>query len=236
MGMWSRFGVGASVDWCEPNFAVTLWVVEWWNTLSSLLILLVGAYGLFRVYQEKAEPRFQFCFIVMTIVGAGSAAFHATMLQSAQALDELPMIYGGLGLLYCLVNSREENPVAERRWLMGLTLYAGLFTLCYFAMKSYFVLFIVSYAAIITVIVLGAAKRAFSSSGTKRHRRLFVLAAGSFCTGVFVFWIPEHVLLTCDHPLQKFHLHSWWHLLAAIGTYLGIRFAVFDRQTRFQGV
>ena len=232
MGMWARFGAKASVDWCEPNYVVSLWVAEWYNTLSSLLILVMGAYGLFRSQQQKVKPRFRFCFFVMALVGAGSAGFHATMLQSAQALDELPMIYGGLALLYCLVNSGQSVPQRERRWLAGLGIYAALFTACYFAMKSYFILFVVSYAAIITVVVIGAAKRAFSADGTTTHRRLFVVAAGSFCTGVFAFWFPEHVFLGCDHPLQAFHLHSWWHLFAAIGTYLGIRYAVFDHETR----
>ena len=230
MGIWTEFGAAASVDWCEPNYVLTTWIAEWWNTLSSLLIVALGVHGWLRCRRERAEPRFLFCFMTMAVVGAGSAAFHATMLQVAQALDELPMIYGGLGLLYCLVNGRLESPQRERRWTVGLVIYALLFTVCYFSMRSYFTLFIISYALIITAIVLGAAKLSFSSAGSPTHRRLFSLGAGSFCAGVFLFWFPEHVFFACDHPVQALHLHAWWHVLAAIGTYAGIRFAVYDRQ------
>jgi hypothetical protein len=38
----------AAVNWCEADYAVTIYVAEFMNTLSSLSIPLNGIYGLWR--------------------------------------------------------------------------------------------------------------------------------------------------------------------------------------------
>ena len=78
-GYWESMGAASAVDWCEPNYVVTLWVAEFWNTLSSLVIFAAGAYGLSRCWRSRAdiEARFALCFIGLAAVGAGSTAFHA---------------------------------------------------------------------------------------------------------------------------------------------------------------
>ena len=35
-GFWIEHGAPSIVDWCEPNYVVSLYVAEWWNTLSSV--------------------------------------------------------------------------------------------------------------------------------------------------------------------------------------------------------
>ena len=60
-------------------------------------------------------------------------------------------------------------------------------------------------------------------------RWLVRFAAASFVGGVAFFWMPEHVFLDCDHPLQRLHLHSLWHVAALGGTLTWFRWAVLDR-------
>ena len=36
----------ASIDWCEQNYAITPFVAEFWNTLSSLAMVIAGVVGL----------------------------------------------------------------------------------------------------------------------------------------------------------------------------------------------
>lgn len=236
-GYWTEFGDAASVDWCEPNYTHGPWVAEWWNTLSSLPLVFLGLYGLWHSVRlrRQLEPRFAVLFAALAVVGAGSVAFHGTMLKVAQAADELPMIYGGLVFLYCLV-TRRPSPAAEpgvrdRAWAIALTTYGVLFTVGYFALKKYFILFIWSYAGIVTILVLGAARVARAPEATPTHKRLVIWAAGSFVGGVFGLWFPEHVLLGCQHPAQALQLHAGWHLAAGLGTYLGILFVMWDRLT-----
>ena len=33
----------ASVDWCEPNYVVSHYVAEWWNTLTSVSIVYTSS-------------------------------------------------------------------------------------------------------------------------------------------------------------------------------------------------
>ncbi len=226
---WSEFGAPASVDWCEPNNTYGPYVAELWNTVSTLPLILLGLYGFWRCTQVEGgvARRFPLLFLALSIVGAGSSAFHGTMLQAAQALDELPMIYGSLIFLYCLTNRHDTRHA--RSWAWALTVYAGLFTAGYFWLTDYFTLFIWSYAGLATVLVLGAVRVARGPGATPTHRRLITWAAGLFVGGVFGLWIPEHILLDCDHPLQALHLHSGWHVAAGVGTYLGILFVMWDR-------
>ena len=233
-GYWNSWGDAASVDWCEPNYVVTPYVAEWWNTLSSLPLALLGLYGAWRVYQlpNTIERRFFVLFLALAVVGAGSMAFHGTLLASAQALDELPMIYGGLAFVYCLVNRNGHNPRRERGWQIGLSAYGVAFTVGYFTLESYFTLFIWSYAGIVTALVLGGIRLALNPERSSTHRLLLAVAASSFVGGVFGFWFPEHVWLSCHHPAQSAQLHSLWHLAAGGGTYLGILFAMWDRMER----
>ena len=232
-GFWTTRGAPASVDWCEPNYRHSAYIAEWWNTLSSLVIVALGLYGLAWVLRrrDRLEPRFLACFVALTLVGVGSVAFHATLLQVAQAADELPMVYGSLVLLYCLVTRRPGDAARERLWAFGLTAYAVLFTVAYGALEAYFVWFIWSYGIIAGLLVIGTVRIALGPTGGPTHRRIAGAAAGAIVGAFLLFWLPEHVLLGCDHPLQALELHSLWHTVAGTGTYLGILFAVHDRLT-----
>ncbi len=230
-GYWTQLGAPASVDWCEPNYVVTHYVAEWWNTLSSVPLVLLGLYGLWRCWgaRHELEARFAAAFFSMAIVGLGSTAFHGTLLHVAQAADELPMIYGSLVLLYCLINRRFGPSRRTRAWALGFTAYAVLFTVAYFTLKAYFTLFIVSYGGLVGFLVLGSWRVAVGDTGSQMHRSILKWAAGAYLGGVFLLWFPEHVFFACDHPIQSVHLHSGWHLAAGLGTYLGILFAMWDR-------
>ena len=45
-GMWGA--KTASANWCEADYVVTPWIAEFWNSMSSLLIVVHSMYGLYR--------------------------------------------------------------------------------------------------------------------------------------------------------------------------------------------
>lgn len=69
----------ATIDWCEPNYQHSFYVAEFWNTVSNLLFVLLGLYGLRNSMQQGFEPRFHAQFIAVIVTGLGSAMFHGTL-------------------------------------------------------------------------------------------------------------------------------------------------------------
>ena len=106
-GLWGFWGpVTSTVDWCEVNYEHSRYVCEFFNTVSSVAMLLTGALGL-RFHRRCLEPRFRLAFLLLCLVGIGSIAFHATLRFEFQMLDELPMLYVALVLVYILC---EDGP------------------------------------------------------------------------------------------------------------------------------
>ena len=234
IGVWTGWAAPATVDWCEPNYVQTELVAEWYNCLSSLSIAALGVVSLVWSLRSplRETSRFWVAAAVLTIVGFGSAAFHGTLLRVGQAMDELPMVYCGLAYIYIVLARKSgvsPEPSLQRltAWRTGLIAFALAFTAAYLFFDRWFVFFVAAYATLVAALVVRTGW--ISSRASPTHRRLFLLSAGSYVGGVVLLWIPEHVLLPCDHPLQAFHLHAWFHLTSAIGSYAWLLWAAHDR-------
>jgi dihydroceramidase len=235
-GYWVGRGAPSAVDWCEPNYAVTPYVAEFWNTVTSVPLLLLGLYGLWQCARSSVarERRFAWSFIGLAAVGAGSVAFHGTLLRTAQALDELPMVY--LGLIGAwVVRYRGGDSDEGRSAAMLLGGYAVAFTAAYLWIAEYFALFIATYALLVGYVVVRSVNLTWLVDSPPLMRQLLAISAGGYLGTLFFCWVPEHVLLSCSHPLQAWHLHGWWHLGAGIGTYTWFLWAIVDRR-QLEGV
>lgn len=230
-GVWVGMGEPSVVDWCEPNYVVTPWIAEFWNTLSSGWMALLGLAGLvwWLAGSGPAERRFAWLFAGLAFVGLGSAAFHGTLLRIPQALDELPMVYLGLVGAWCV--RHRDSPRGEGvglAWAMAA--YAVLFTALYAWAESYFEIFLASYGGVVAYITLRSAWLTWFAPGAPALlATLLRVAAGGFLGTLAFCWIPEHVVLGCDHPAQAAHLHAWWHLGAGSGTFAWFLWAIADR-------
>jgi dihydroceramidase len=230
-GLWESALAPASVDWCEPNYAVLSGVAEFWNTLSSLVMVVLGVAGLWRWWSGGPSPerRFAWGFAGLALVGAGSAAFHGTLTRGAQALDELPMVW--LGLVGVWIVQRRDHPrQGPDGMAAAMSAYAVVFTLAYLLATDWFTLFVLTYAGLVAWTVIRSARHTWLQPSTEAMRTLFVAAALTYLGSLSLCWVPEHVLLPCDHPAQAAQLHAWWHLGAGFGTYLWLLWAMADRR------
>ncbi|MCC6810930.1 MAG: ceramidase [Deltaproteobacteria bacterium] len=237
MDFWASRGTVSAVDWCEPNYLHSPYVAEWWNTWSSLLIVGLAAYGLWQA--RRAERRFSLAFVLLAMVGLGSVAFHGTLLKSAQASDELPMILCGLAYAFILINRKRPRAavaaVLRREWplVLGLVGYAALVVFAYFSLAAYFHFFLAAYALIVTYLSAGSLYLVFREDRRDEMKRLLFASVGCYLGGLSLLWVPEHALLGCAHPLQSLQLHAIFHLTSAIGSYCWLRMMMHQRGEAF---
>lgn len=228
-GFWTPLGSPALVDWCEPNYVVTFYVAEFWNTLTSLFIAALGFWGALASRRLGLEARFHRAYLGLAVVGLGSAAFHGTLLRIPQALDELPMVY--LGLLCCWALLYRDRVAAEGRNAgIAMLVYAVAFTGAYAWSTSAFHLFLASYAFTVAYVSLRSMHLTWVKPAPRLMSRLLLGAALGYLGTLSCCWVPEHVLLSCDHPAQALPLHGIWHIGAGLGTYWWILWAIADRR------
>jgi dihydroceramidase len=236
-GFWTQLGAAATVDWCEGNYLWNPWVAEWWNTWTSFLLCLAGLAGLWNCLRSglTIERRYQVIFGLIALVGAGSMGFHGTLLRSMQVLDELPMVYASLCLLYCArMRAIPARPsVTEkttlRRWQLGILVYSIAFTSAYFLHEATFQIFIASFAGAVGLLALWGLRIAHGPDADPTLRRLVYFSIAGFGIAVGVFWMPERHL-GCTHAFQTIEPHAFFHLFAILGTYGANLAFIYDRQ------
>jgi dihydroceramidase len=221
-GYWGA--VTSTVDWCERNYAFTPYVAELFNSVSSLAMVLAGVLGV-ALHRGVLERRFLSAFALVGLVGVGSVAFHGTLRFELQMLDELPMLYAVILMVYILV---ERGP--GRRlglWFPALLLtHAALVTaLCAFTRGAVqFWVFQLSFGSL-ELFSLASVWRLQRRAQAPGVRHLFRLGMGAYALAILLWFIDvracEVVSLTLPaRGIPNPQLHAWWHLLVSCGFYL----------------
>jgi dihydroceramidase len=213
----------SSVDWCEVNYQVTPWLAEFANTLSSLAMVAVGSWGLW-AHRRGLERRFLLAFAALACVGLGSVAFHASLRFGLQMLDELPMIYLALIIVYILLEDRAQPRLGRWfPWLLGL--YASLLTLLSVSTrgKVQFYAFQLSFGSL-ELFALYRVYGLYRRSGDAVLRRLYRRGMGAYALAI-VCWFTDFrfcsalVAQVAALGLPNPQLHAVWHVLVSYGFY-----------------
>jgi dihydroceramidase len=215
----------ASIDWCEANYAVTPWVAEFWNTVSSLSMVVAGVVGL-SLRRFAGEVRA--AFALLALVGLGSIAFHGTLRFGLQMLDELPMLYLVTWLVWLLVETGPGRrlgawfPAALVGYVLlataGATLTRG---------DAQFLAFHLSFGALEIFCLLRVTWLALQPENA-RVRRVFVLGLLAYATGIAIWFVD----LKACRRVSGLELHAWWHVLVSLGFFLLLSVVSFDRLRR----
>lgn len=224
MGYWEPHT--SSVDFCEPNYALSEYVAEPHNVWSSGIFVFLGIFGL--IYGNPTrEWRFVSYYICLAIVGLGSMALHCTLNAIWQSSDEVPMLWLNIVFVYLLyeANSPKGKPRIKN---LGIYLFLAGFiqTVLYYSMQSFYSAFLASFIFTLIVVVVWTAVIAHENKDPAilplRHK----LWLASFSSGIIIassLWIFE--MLNCEwlRPMFPFggaSFHIVWHAGAGIGTYL----------------
>jgi len=227
----------ASIDWCEQNYAVTPYVAEFWNTLSSLAMVIAGAVGL---SSRRFAREIRIAFGLLVVVGLGSIAFHGTLRFELQMLDELPMLYLVTWLVWLLV---ETGPGRRLGWwfpaaLLGYVLVATAGATLNRG-DAQFLAFHVSFGAL-ELFCLGRVTWIALRPENRSVRTWFFLGLTAYATGIGVWFVdlkacPWVSVTLPAHGIPNPQLHALWHVLVSLGFFLLLGVVSFDRLRRRGG-
>ena len=234
-----RWSPGTStVDFCEFNYIVTALIAEFWNTLSSFAMVIVGVLGV-ALHRRSLETRFLLSFALIAVVGFGSVAFHATLWREGQLADELPMLWVVLVYTYILI---EDGPVKRFGWKLPAALFVHAIFITALATFSsgtlQFILFHASFAPpeFFSFYRIYRLYRRQTEAGYVAEGRIFRVGAACFVSGIVVWlfemgfcevtrdWLPRVTNGWVPNP----QLHAWWHVLASSGLYFLTLTTAFD--------
>lgn len=214
----------STVDWCEANYAHTHYIAELFNTLSSLAIIASGLVGLW-LHRRLLEPRFLACFASVALVGAGSIAFHATLRFELQMLDELPMLYSAVIMVYILLESGGRRRRFGLWFPLALGAHAALVTALTALSRGplQFYLFHLSFGSLETFSLVGVYLLA-RRLGAAPARRLLRAGMASYLIAVVLWFIDLRFCSLLSERLPALglfnpELHAVWHVLVSCGFY-----------------
>lgn len=196
MGYWDHT---ANIEWCEyilHPYQYSYYIAEFWNTLSSLIIIIIGIWELYRRYFEAN------LIIPIITTGLGSTIFHATQSYIGQVIDELSMVL----IAFVLLCQLYRHNIKIINYLQFL-----VFSLIYIRTLS-FALFITCFS-ILVVLIIG--KCYDLNRINKTHNRILMKGIFGFTTAVLL-WISERMVCYEDSMIDIWHFHALWHLLSII--------------------
>jgi len=228
----------ASIDWCEKNYEVCTYIAEFWNTLTSAVISVLGLIGIYLTLRERVEKRYAVLYAGIVIVGLGSVAFHGTLLLEHQLFDELPMVWTTLAWVYIyktMQSPRKGTPqdmvLAKRLAAFGVVWGMGAPWSHYYAPLAFQVLFVG-----MLLYTVYSAHTYWKICKNTTARKMYIFYNITLVLGATVWLLDTHA---CNSLHQIFgnywwhkyvgSFHGYWHLLMSINVYLGPLFAAVIR-------
>lgn len=212
---------------CEPKRATTPHIQEFWNTVSSVVYILVGGVGLVVATRNRSNWRIGLAWCALVIVGVGSGFFHATLRYPAELLDEVSMWI----LVLSFLIGKEDcvwwvcGPAGRLRFRVSLLALLIAATLLYVTFLVYEIFVYTFFVAVVAEIVMDLASR----PRTWQTRACFCVAVAAIGVGYAVWQIEKQ--LCASHP-HIWPLHVLWHLLSCVGGAFAILHNVFLRREK----
>lgn len=188
----------SSIDWCEPNYVMTHYIAEFWNTISSFLIVVMAFW--------PRKSTWMSTYFRMGL-GLGSVLFHGTLTYGGQICDELFMVYYVQYLLYRLY-PQVLMRVLSTTLTLGYTWHALPISGPY-AFPAY--QFHIFQSIFISMCLVGLVK-AYQTLGSLRDFRQGIVLLGLG----YLFWHADHLLCT---SLGHLGCHAMWHILSSFSLY-----------------
>ncbi|KAF4580810.1 hypothetical protein GQ602_006947 [Ophiocordyceps camponoti-floridani] len=231
------------LNFCEEDYALTRYIAEFINTLSSLSYVAYGIYGLSSNGKRPQSASRVASYCGLMGVGICSAGYHMTLKYHTQMLDELSMHLLATPILYRLL-TLGAGPYYTK--VVGVTLLVlFIIVMTTHMLMDEFLLHATTFGLAVYLIASRIwqiiPQRVPDSQIRKKLQTLTKFGCVNFLGGYFLWLVDEWAcgLLTkmrhsVGMPVAFFlELHGWWHILTAIGGYIAV--AIVDVLTSTSG-
>ncbi|OAL28003.1 hypothetical protein AYO20_09625 [Fonsecaea nubica] len=230
LGYW---GPPTSVaNFCEEDYAVTLYVGEFVNSFTNLAYVVFTVYWAFRTLLPGESLLTRPSNLALFFVGVFSLVFHLTLKYETQVCDDLSMFWVCAALVYELYTLGWSKP-AKLSFAFILTAVLGVISAYHYALHQLW-LHNVTFIALVTAIwprVLYLIRTRFKGEKKQYWTKQFRVGGLCFLMG-FVVWAIDGAYCGALRETRKqlgiplafvLELHGWWHILTALGAGYCIR-------------
>jgi len=222
----------------KKTYEVCYFVAEFWNTVTSSFIAILGIVGLYLTLREKVEKRFSVLYSGIIIVGLGSVAFHGTLLLENQLLDELPMIWSVLTWVYIYKTMKspkkgtpQDKVLARQLFAFGAVWGVGAPWIHYYAPIVFQSLFV----GLLGYSIINAHSY-WKICKNPTAKRMYIFYNLSLVLGACIWLLDTHACNKLHdlfggywwHPYVG-SFHGYWHCLMSMNVYLAPVFAAVMR-------
>ncbi|KAI8879527.1 alkaline phytoceramidase family protein [Backusella circina FSU 941] len=209
-GYWGP--VTSSIDWCEENYQHSWYIAEFWNTVSSVAMVILGLLGV-KLHYRSLGWRFSAGYLFIVVVGIGSVLFHATLQYEHQMWDEVPMIWTACYLLWLLL---QEHGYAHLIYGVAIAIYCVIATLLTSKSKgtTQFYLFQSTFGLVMWSC-FWFVRSLYKHAQSPMVRSIFHRGVQFLVLAISVWLFDGNFCFVYDHVPNP-QLHAWWHILMCV--------------------
>jgi dihydroceramidase len=216
----------SSVDFCEPDYALTPYIAEPFNSVSSLYICLIGIVGMLYSNPTREWP-FYCLFLIDIFVGLGSFGLHATLHWLPQSFDEIPMLWFDVVSLYILCRIQNVDIKYKPDYLLVIfSVLAVCVTVFYYAFRSYYESFLIMYSTATAIVIFWNGSIVWSKPRDPLILKVWIASIFMYLCVAAIIWVID--MKMCDMLLPYYlqanglTFHVVWHVAAGLGAHVGV--------------
>jgi len=231
--MWpSHLMRGSSpVDWCEENYTFTPMIAEFFNTVSNAIFLVMPPFlmHLHQPYAESIGPGIHIIWLLLIVVGASSAYFHATLSLLGQLLDEIAILWvimAGFAMWYprAFMPASLKDKEGRKTFTTTVLMVTIVSTYLGFLQPKVNAFFLMTMGIPSVTMLVYNLKREDDLRVTSLGRRSVI-----FWVTAVLCWVNDRLYCEAWSSIGFPYLHGIWHVLIFIAAYTAVvLFAYFD--------
>ncbi|CAF1189889.1 unnamed protein product [Adineta steineri] len=200
----SPFRIGSSnVDWCEPNYAVTEYISEFWNTANIINVWIKGIQYILLFGSTNNDYTFFIVFKTSYKWNYNSLA--------GQLVDEISILWvvmAGYTIFLPAIYFPQSLRAQRHRFIYScivLTIIVTCLSIIY------------PYANAFALMILGLPSTAFLAIHLSRCDNRRIKNLGIHCLGMWgvavTIWICDRMFCSFWLSISFPYLHAFWHVL-----------------------